>query len=165
MPKPLEYHLDLTENSRLSDFIKTKILKQQALMGLLKQTTSRFEFLLNKDQKKVRLLGNNALHDIKNIPIEIPELSKEAYNVLKNLDNELRDHYNNSDPVVNITRSKYFFIDTKIGELTYLNYPFMRVIVLNKYPFNYLKFYIAEFFKFGNVTKTLNVLYSINKDK
>ncbi|CAG8851210.1 31023_t:CDS:1, partial [Gigaspora margarita] len=165
MSKPPEYHLDLTEYGRLSDFIKTKILKQQALTSLLKQTTSRFKFLLNKDQKKVRLLGNNTLRDIKNIPIKISELSKEAYNILKNLDNELRDHYNNSDPVVNITRSKYFFINTKIGELTYLDYPFIRVIVLDKYPFNYLKFYIAEFFKFGNITKTLNVLYSIDKDK
>ncbi|CAG8767212.1 45554_t:CDS:2, partial [Gigaspora margarita] len=74
-------------------------------------------------------------------------------------------HYNDNDPVVNIARSKYFFIDAKIDKLAYLNYPFMRVLVLDKYPLNYLKFYIAEFFKSFNVKETFNVLYNIDKDK
>ncbi|CAG8777509.1 5695_t:CDS:1, partial [Gigaspora rosea] len=104
--------------------------------------------------------------DITNIPSKIPDLSSEAYDFLQNLDNELKGHYNKSDPVVNITRSKYFFIDAKIDELTYLNYPFMRVFVLNKYPLNYLKFYIAQFFESGtNVKQMFKVLYNIDKDK
>ncbi|CAG8854131.1 41061_t:CDS:1, partial [Gigaspora margarita] len=159
------YHLDLTEYDRLSDFIKVKILNKQDLMSLFNQTTSGLGFFFNKDQKKVRMLGNNALNDIKNIPIKIPDLSHEAFNVLKNFNNELRDYYNNSDPMVNIARSKYFFIDAKIDKLTYLNYPFIRVLVLDKYPLNYLKFYIVKFFKSLNVKKTFNVLYNIDKDK
>ncbi|CAG8467910.1 42941_t:CDS:1 [Gigaspora margarita] len=165
MPKLPEYHLNLTKYDRLSDFIKANILNKQALTSLFNQTTSELGPFLNKDQKKVRTLGNNALNDIKNILIKIPDITHEAFNVLKNLNNELRDYYNNSDPVVNIVRSKYFFIDAKIDKLTYLNYPFMRVLVLDKYPLNYLKFYIAEFFKSLNVKKMFNVLYNIDKDK
>ncbi|CAG8539014.1 26133_t:CDS:1 [Gigaspora margarita] len=131
MPKLPRYHLDLTEYDRLSDFIKTNILNKQALMSLFNQIISGLGFFLNNDQKKVRMLRNNALNDMKTIPIKISELSPKANKVLKNLDNELKDYYNNSDPVVNITRSKYFFIDSKISELTYLNYPFMRVLVLD----------------------------------
>ncbi|CAG8857288.1 39633_t:CDS:1, partial [Gigaspora margarita] len=52
MPKLPEYHLDLTEYDRLSDFIKTNILNKQALTSLFNQITSGLGFFLNKDQKK-----------------------------------------------------------------------------------------------------------------
>ncbi|CAG8456613.1 3515_t:CDS:2, partial [Racocetra fulgida] len=72
---------------------------KQALKSLFDQTTGGYKIFLNKDQKRVRELGSKALLYLKKIPNKAPELSSEASKVLIELDNELRHHYNNSDPV------------------------------------------------------------------